>query len=97
MKLDGADYANYQLILQTVDGREILRRRTGKVRFGKDPAFVRLPVKAGELTRGDYILILFGQTADGRSKEIEPILLPGVVKKISLPKKTATYFCSFSE
>ena len=71
MKLDGADYANYQLILQTVDGREILRRRTGKVRFGKDRAFVRLPVKAGELTKGDYILILFGQTADGRSEEID--------------------------
>jgi hypothetical protein len=71
MELDGADYANYQVILQTVEGREILRRRTGKVRFGKDRAFAALTVKAGELAKGDYILILFGQAADGRSEEID--------------------------
>ena len=69
MELDNNDYANYQVIIQTVEGREILRRRTGKVRFGKDRAFTTLPVKAGELTMGDYILILFGQTSDGRSEE----------------------------
>jgi anti-sigma factor RsiW len=71
MELDDNDYANYQVILQTVEGREILRRRTGKVRFGKDRAFATLPVKAGELTKGDYILILFGQTSDGKSEEID--------------------------
>src|SRR5262245_12773969 len=59
MELGDNDYANYQVILQTVDGREILRRRTGKVGRGKDRAFATLPVKAGELTKGDYILILF--------------------------------------
>ena len=71
MELDDNDYANYQVILQTVEGREILRRRAGKVRFGKDRAFATLPVKAGELTKGDYILILFGQTPDGGSEEID--------------------------
>jgi len=71
MELDHNDYANYQIILQTVEGREILRSRTGKVRFGKDRAFATLPVKAGELTKGDYILILFGQTADGKIEEID--------------------------
>jgi hypothetical protein len=71
MELNNNDYANYQAVLQTVEGREILRRRTGKVLFGKDRALATLPVKAGELTRGDYILILFGQTADGRSEEID--------------------------
>jgi hypothetical protein len=71
MELDGADYANHQTILQTVEGREILRRRTGKIKFGKDRAFVTLEVKAGELTKGDYILILFGQTTDGGSEEID--------------------------
>jgi hypothetical protein len=70
MELGDNDYANYQVILQTVEGREILRRRTGKVRFGKDRAFATLPFKGGNLTKGDYILILFGQTADGRSEEI---------------------------
>jgi hypothetical protein len=71
MELDHNDYVNYQIILQTVEGREILRSRTGKVRFGKDRAFATLPVKAGDLTKGDYILILFGQTADGKIEEID--------------------------
>jgi len=71
MELGDNDYANYQAVFQTIEGREILRRRTGKARFGKDRAFATLPIKAGELTRGDYILILFGQTADGKSEEIE--------------------------
>jgi FtsZ-binding cell division protein ZapB len=71
MELDGDDYANYQVSLQTVEGQEILRRRAGKVMFGKDRAFATLPVNAGKLTRGDYILILFGQAADGGSGEID--------------------------
>jgi hypothetical protein len=71
MELDENDYVNYQVIVQTVEGREILRRRTGKVRFGKDPAFATLPLKAGELSKGDYILILFGQTPDGKSEEVD--------------------------
>jgi hypothetical protein len=71
MELDHNDYANYQVILQTVEGREILRSRIGKVRFGKDRAFATLPVKAGELTKGDYILILLGQTADGKIEEVD--------------------------
>jgi hypothetical protein len=71
IELDGDDHANYQLRLQTVEAREILRRHTGKVRFGKDQAFVMLEAPPGKLTKGDYILILFGQTADGKSEEIE--------------------------
>jgi hypothetical protein len=71
MELDHNDYAYYQIILQTVEGREILRSRTSKVRFGKDRAFATLPVKAGELSKGDYILILFGQTADGKIEEVD--------------------------
>jgi hypothetical protein len=71
MELGDNNYANYQAILQTVEGREILRRRAGKVRLRKDRAFATLPVKAGELNPGDYILILFGHTADGRSEEID--------------------------
>jgi len=71
MELNNNDYANYQVILQTVEGREILRRRTGKIRLGKDRSFATLTVNAGDLTKGDYILTLFGQTPDGRSEEID--------------------------
>jgi hypothetical protein len=71
MDLYNNDYANYQVILQTVEGREILRRRTGKIRLGKDRAFATLRVNPGDLAKGDYILILLGQTADGRIEEID--------------------------
>jgi hypothetical protein len=71
MELYNNVYATYQVILQTVEGREILRRRTGKFRFGKDRTFATLQVNAGDLTKGDYILILLGQTEDGRSEEID--------------------------
>ena len=71
MELYNKVYATYQVIVQSVEGREILRRRTGKFRFGKDRTFATLPINAGDLTKGDYILILFGQTADGRSDEID--------------------------
>jgi hypothetical protein len=71
MELFNKVYTTYQVILQSVEGREILRRRTGKFRFGKDRTFATLPVNSGDLTKGDYILILFGQTADGRSEEID--------------------------
>jgi len=97
MEMAGNDYANYQVTLQTVEGREILRRRTGKIGFGKGRAFATLPVKAGELTMGDYILILYGQTTDGISEEIDRYFFRVSLKKISLPKKSETYFGSFSE
>jgi hypothetical protein len=71
MELFNNVYTTYQVILQSVEGREILRSRTGKFRFGKDRTFATLPVNSGDLTKGDYILILFGQTADGRNEEID--------------------------
>jgi hypothetical protein len=71
MGLKGDGYASYQVRCQTVEGREILRRRAGKVRLGKDREFAALTIRAERLTKGDYILILFGQTADGRDEEID--------------------------
>jgi hypothetical protein len=71
MELKGDGYARYQVRLQTVEGREILSRQVGKVRFGKDLKFAALTIRDGKLTKGDYILILFGQTADGLGEEID--------------------------
>jgi len=71
IELDDNDYANYQLRLRTAEGREVLRRHTGKARLGKDRAFVTLALQAGKLIQGDYVLILSGQTADGKSEEID--------------------------
>jgi len=39
--------------------------------FSKDRAFATLPVKAGDLIKGDYILILFGHTPNGGIKEVD--------------------------
>jgi hypothetical protein len=71
MELNGDGYASYQVRFQTDEGREILRRPAGKVRLGKDREFAALTVQAGRLTKGDYILTLFSQTADGRGEEID--------------------------
>jgi hypothetical protein len=71
MELDNNDYASYQVMIQSVEGQEILRRRTGKARFGKARVFATLPVNAGDLAKGDYILILFGHTPYGGSKEVD--------------------------
>src|SRR5262249_24521954 len=71
MELGGNNYANYRIRLQTVEGREVLLRHPNKIRLTKDRAFAALTVRAGKLTKGDYILILFGQTGDGKSEEID--------------------------
>jgi hypothetical protein len=75
MELNGDGYANYQVRCQTIEGREIFRSTAGKVRLGKDREFAALTIQAGRLTKGDYILILFGQTADGRGEEIDRYFL----------------------
>lgn len=71
MQLDGVDYPEYQIKLQTVEGREILRSQSSAVRLGKDRMFAELTVPAGKLTKGDYILILSGRAARGETEEID--------------------------
>jgi cell division protein FtsL len=71
MALDNDGYANYQIKLQTVEGQDILSRRPVKTKLGSDRTFVALAIQAGELRRGDYVLILFGQTSDGRNEELD--------------------------
>jgi len=71
MELDGGDYPSYQIRLQTVEGREILRGQPGRVSFGKSRAFAELTVPSGKLAKGDYILILSGRTARGEMEEVD--------------------------
>jgi len=71
MELDGGDYTSYQIRLQTVEGREILRSQSGRVNLGKDRTFAELTVPAGKLATGDYILILSGRTARGELEEVD--------------------------
>jgi hypothetical protein len=71
MELNGDGYAGYQVRCQTVEGREILRRQADKVRLGKGQKFAALTIQAEKLTKGDYILILIGETTDGRGEEID--------------------------
>jgi hypothetical protein len=75
MELNSYGYAGYQVSLQTVEGREILRGPAGKFRLGKNREFAALTIQAGKLTANDYILILSGQTADGREEEIDRYFL----------------------
>jgi len=71
MQLDGADYTSYQIKLQTVEGREILRGQPGRISLGKDQTFAEITVPAGKLAKGDYILILSGRTARGEMEEVD--------------------------
>jgi hypothetical protein len=75
MELNGDGYASYQVRFQTVEGREILRRQASEVRLGEGREFAALTILADRLTKGDYILILFGQTADDRSEEVDRYFL----------------------
>jgi hypothetical protein len=70
MALEGNGYADYRVKLQTAEGQDILSRQSVKVELGRDRTFVALTIRARELARGDYVLILLGQTPDGRSEEI---------------------------
>ena len=71
MELGSGDYLSYQIRLQTVEGREILRSQSSRVSLGKNRAFAELKVPAGKLAKGDYILILSGRTARGELEEVD--------------------------
>jgi hypothetical protein len=75
MELNGDGYASYQVKFRTVEGREIISSQAIKVRLGKDREFAALTIRAERLSKGDYILILFGQNADGRDEEIDRYFL----------------------
>ncbi|MCI0390104.1 MAG: hypothetical protein MOB07_15240 [Acidobacteria bacterium] len=71
IKLEGSDHTSYQIRLQTVEGREILRSQSGRVGLGKDQTFAELTIPAGKLAKGDYILILSGRTTRGDMEEVD--------------------------
>ncbi len=70
MKLDGNDYSSYQVSLRTVEGRDILSRRSLKAAPGKYGFYVTVPISAGKLGKGDYILTLSGRNNAGEVEEI---------------------------
>jgi len=71
MELDGDEYQSYQVRLQTAEGQEILRKQADKISFGKGRAFAAVTIPTRTLAKGDYVLILSGQTTDGRIEEID--------------------------
>jgi hypothetical protein len=71
MELNREGYSSYQLRLQTAESREIFNGNAVKVRLGKDREFAALTIMTSRLTKGDYILILLGKTADDRVEEID--------------------------
>jgi len=75
MELESDDYPSYHVKLQTADGREILSRQAGKIRLDKDRSFASLIIPGKILAKGDYVLILSGQEAEGGIEEIDRYLL----------------------
>jgi hypothetical protein len=70
MALEITGYTNYQVRIQSVEGRDLLSRPAGKVLFGKARPFAALTVETANLPKGDYVLILYGQTGRGGKEEI---------------------------
>jgi hypothetical protein len=68
MELGGGNFPGYQIKLQTVEGREILSKPADKT---NDRAFAVVTLPAGTLAKGDYVLILSGQTARGELEEVD--------------------------
>lgn len=97
MELDDNDCANYQVILQTVGGREIFTTPGWQSQIGKDRVFATLPVKAGEFTKGDYVLIFPARPQTVEVKSSTNTSTECRKKNIPTKIKKATRFCSFSE
>ena len=70
MELNGNHYPSYRFRLQTVEGREIFSQSSGPG-SSKERVFAIMTVPAGKLVKGDYVLILSGQTAGGAIEEID--------------------------
>lgn len=71
VQLGNDDYKSHWVKLQTVEGKEILRRKTSQIRLTTDGMFASLTLKPGELFKGDYILILLGKLNTARGEEID--------------------------
>jgi anti-sigma factor RsiW len=68
VEVGGSEYTRYQMKLQTVEGRAVLSQPAGKT---PDRAFAAATLPAGALARGDYVLILFGQSSAGEWEEVD--------------------------
>jgi hypothetical protein len=78
MELESKDHQSYRIKLQTVAGREILLSNVALAAAaipaqpaGRGEYFAELTIPAKKLAKGEYVIILFGQTPDGRSEEID--------------------------
>jgi hypothetical protein len=78
MQLESRDHQSYRIKVQTAEGREIPLSNTDKVvsiiaggNNAKGDYLAEVTIPARKLAKGEYVIILLGQTTDGRSDEIE--------------------------
>jgi hypothetical protein len=86
MQLESRDHQSYRIRLQTAEGQEILLGNTDRAVSvislangaapptqtpAKSDYVAELKIPAKRLAKGEYVIILFGQTADGQSEEID--------------------------
>jgi hypothetical protein len=78
MQMESRDHQSYRIKLQTAEGREISLRNSDQVvsiiggaKSAKGDYLTEVTIPAGKLAKGEYVIILYGQTADGRGDEIE--------------------------
>ena len=71
LKTGHDSYSNYSAILETPEGRQILKRDGLKAISTASGSVVPFALPSNALQRGDYILRLFGNNPSGRSEEID--------------------------
>jgi hypothetical protein len=78
MQLESRDHQSYRIKLQTAEGREISINNTDKVvsiiaegNNAKGNYLAEVTIPARKLAKGEYVIILLGQTTGGRGEEIE--------------------------
>ena len=80
LDFEQGDYKNYRAVLETVDGKRILRSGPLITRSNKSGKIVTLELPARLLTKGDYIVMLSGVSAGGNLEPVDEYYLD-VVKK----------------
>ena len=80
LNLNKDEYPNYQISLQTAEGREVWRRDNLKARHQRSGPTLAFPVPARLLPAGVYILILNGKTATVQTDLINQYAFNVVIK-----------------
>src|SRR5262249_30090505 len=71
LKTGRGSYASYSIVLETAEGKQILKRDGLKAVSTASGRVVPVSLSSSAIQRGDYILRLFGTSPEGQTEEID--------------------------